>query len=43
MNLQKTVSKILKRNVSIDEAKKFAQEQYGVLCAYNRQIDKLNK
>jgi len=39
MNLQQTVSKILKREVTIDEAQTFAFEQYGVLTAYNREMD----
>jgi hypothetical protein len=34
MNLQETVSEILKRPVSIDEAKQFALDQYGVLVAF---------
>jgi hypothetical protein len=34
MNLQETVSEILKRPVSIDEAKQFALDQYGVLAAF---------
>lgn len=40
MNLQQTVSKILGREVSLEEAMNFANEQYGVLCQYNREFDK---
>lgn len=36
MNLIQTVSKILGREVSEDEAKNFALNQYGVLCAFNK-------
>ncbi len=39
MTLQETVSKILNRKVSIEEAKDFANDQYGLLCAYNRGVD----
>jgi len=39
MNLQQTVSTILKREVTIEEAKTFAHEQYGVLTTYNREWD----
>lgn len=39
MNLQQTVSKILGRGVSIDEAIQFAKEHYGTLCQYNRELD----
>lgn len=34
MNLQKTVSEILGREVSIEEAKEFAVNQFGVLVAF---------
>jgi hypothetical protein len=37
MNLQQTVSRILGREVSIEEAKNFANDQYGVLCQFNRE------
>ena len=37
MNLQETVSEIQRREVSIEEAKDFAYEQYGVLCAFIRE------
>lgn len=36
MNLKQTVEKILGREVSIEEAKRFANEQYGFLCEFNR-------
>jgi hypothetical protein len=36
MNLQKTVSKILNREVSLEEAKQFANDQFGTLAAYLR-------
>jgi len=39
MNLQQTVSKILDKEVSIEEAKEFAFYNYGTLCAYNRKLD----
>lgn len=34
MNLQETVSKILKREVTIEESKEFALKQFGTLHAY---------
>lgn len=34
MTLQQTVSEILNKEVSLDEAKEFANTQFGVLCAY---------
>lgn len=37
MNLQQTVSEILKRDVSIEEAKDFANDQFGVLSTYLKQ------
>ena len=37
MNLQDTVTKILKRKVSLEEAKEFANNQFGVLAAYLRE------
>ena len=39
MNLTQTVSKILNREVTEDEAKTFALEQFGTLSAYLRQLD----
>lgn len=36
MTLQQTVSKILGRNVSLEEAKDFAANQFGVLSAFLR-------
>ena len=39
MNLQQTVSKILGKEVSLEEAKEFALYNYGTLCAYNRELD----
>lgn len=36
MTLRKAVTDILSRQVTEEEAKKFALEQYGVLCAYIR-------
>lgn len=36
MTLQKTVAAILKREVTVQEAKDFAEKQYGVLCSYLR-------
>lgn len=46
MNLQEAVSNILKRNVSIEEAKEFAYNQFGVLSTYikeNADADKEQK
>jgi len=40
MDLQKTVSAILKRDVSIEEAKEFASNQFGVLSAYLRKMER---
>lgn len=40
MNLVQTVSKILGRQVSEDEAKEFALNQYGVLTTFNREWEK---
>lgn len=37
MTLQKTVSKILNKEVNEAEAQKFASDQFGLLCAYIRQ------
>ena len=34
MNLQETVSKILNKEVTIEEAKTFAQDQFGTLVAF---------
>lgn len=34
MNLQQTVSNILGKQVSLEEAKEFANNQFGVLAAY---------
>ena len=34
MTLQQTVSKLLNREVSLEEAKEFANDQFGTLCAY---------
>lgn len=34
MNLQDTVSVILKKEVTEEEAKRFANDQFGVLAAY---------
>jgi len=34
MNLQETVSKILGKQVTVEQAKDFANDQFGVLCAY---------
>jgi hypothetical protein len=34
MTLQQTVSKILGRNVSLEEAKEFAVNQFGVLALF---------
>lgn len=34
MNLQETVSKILGKEVTVEEAKTFAQDQFGTLAAY---------
>jgi hypothetical protein len=39
MNLTQTVSKILNREVTEEEAKTFALEQFGTLSAYLRQLD----
>jgi hypothetical protein len=36
MTLKDTVSKILSREVTNEEAKNFADIEYGVLCAYIR-------
>mgnify|MGYP001314563138 CR=1 FL=1 len=40
MNLVQTVAKILGRDVSEDEAKEFALNQYGVLTTFNREWEK---
>jgi len=40
MNLTQTVSKIFEKEVTEEEAKTFALEQFGVLSAYLRQVDK---
>ena len=37
MSLQKTVSKILNKEVSLEDAKNFANEQYGLLITYYRE------
>lgn len=34
MNLQQTVSKLLNREVSLEEAKDFANDQFGLISAY---------
>jgi hypothetical protein len=34
MNLQETVSKILNKEVTVEEAKTFAQDQFGALATY---------
>ena len=39
MNLIQTVSTILQREVTEEEAKTFALEQFGTLSAYLRQLD----
>ena len=39
MNLIQTVSKILKREVTEQEAKDFALNQFGVLTAYIRSYE----
>lgn len=39
MTLTQTVSEILKRDVSTDEAKEFANNQFGALCAFIRTQD----
>lgn len=36
MNLQQTVSKILNKEVTEQEAMEFALKQYGTLCAFNK-------
>jgi len=41
MNLVNVVSEILKRDVTIEEAKDFAFNQYGLLTTYLYQTDKL--
>lgn len=41
MNLTQTVSKILEKEVTKEEAKTFALEQFGTLSAYLKHIDKL--
>lgn len=43
MNLIETVSKILDREVTLDEAKTFANVQFGVLAAYLKDKDKTTK
>lgn len=43
MNLQQTVSKIKGREVTIEEAKNFAYEQYRTLYAFNREWEKEQK
>lgn len=40
MNLVQTVSQILGRTITEDEAKEFALNQYGVLTAFNREWEK---
>ncbi len=40
MNLRQAVTQILGRQVSEDEAKEFALNQYGVLTAFNRNLYK---
>lgn len=43
MNLVQTVSTILKKQVTLEEAKDFAANQYGVLTAFNKDLEaKLN-
>jgi hypothetical protein len=37
MDLQETVSKILRREVTLEEAMKFANKQFGVLSTYLRE------
>lgn len=39
MNLTQTVSNILNKEVTEEEAKTFALEQFGILSAYLRQLD----
>jgi hypothetical protein len=39
MNLIQTVSAILQREVTEEEAKTFALEQFGMLASYLRQVD----
>jgi len=41
MNLTQTVSKMLNKTVTDEEAKTFALEQFGTLSAYLRHIDKV--
>jgi hypothetical protein len=36
MNLQQTVSKILGKEVTTEEAKQFANDQFGILATYLR-------
>lgn len=43
MNLQETVSKILGREVTLDEAKTFANENFGLLAAYLKTKNKETK
>ena len=43
MNLQQTVSKMLKKEVSLKEAQEFANDQFGTLCAYIREQKFNNK
>lgn len=39
MNLTQTISKMLQREVTEEQAKTFALEQFGTLSAYLRQLD----
>ena len=44
MNLQDTVSKILKKEVTLEEAKDFANNQFGVLSTFlKEELNKENK
>lgn len=40
MNLVQTVSKILNREVTEQEAMEFARDQFGTLCAFVKQWEK---
>ncbi len=43
MTLQQTISKMIGRDVSIEEAKEYANNQFGVFCAYILETEKENK
>ena len=40
MNLVQTVSKILNREVTEQEAMEFTRDQFGTLCAFVKQLEK---